>query len=256
MKRIPVRKSILATTTALAATYTKIGSAINVEGMVDLCLHIAETGGAEGALVKIYSSLSGSAPTTNSGMYQDANTDGTEKVYTIAASGIISIPINISAKYLLLYAAGASGGTNASITCFITGSRPQPDGLISKQLNSTVLSAASLTSASLADKGVAVNIEGYSDLTLHLSETVGTEGAKVRAFVAHTGSAPTATAALHTHSVLAGTAVDNTVLKGEKASFALKGLTGKYLMIQAAKTAVGAGNATLAVTITGSLTNQ
>ena len=52
--RVPVRKSILATATALGSSYGKIGSAINIEGIIDLALHVVESGGVEGAKVVAY----------------------------------------------------------------------------------------------------------------------------------------------------------------------------------------------------------
>lgn len=253
--RVPVRKSILATATALGSSYGKIGSAINIEGMVNLTLHIAESGGSEGALVRVYVAPSGSAPSSSSGLSQLVGTNGAESEFTVAASGVASFSLNhVSGKYLLLYAKGASS-TAAQITAFLTGELPTVNGQIVRPLAATVMSAAALSSTSYADKGSAVNIEGMSDLTLHLTESVTTEGAKVKVFVAHAGSAPSATNDLSTFSAEAGTALEFTVLKGEKASHPLPGLTGKYLMIQAKDTTGGTGHATLAVTISGNVTN-
>jgi hypothetical protein len=253
--RVPVRKSILATATALGASYGKIGSAINIEGMVDLTLHIAESGGSEGAVVRAYIAASGDAPSSSSGLFQLVGANGAESEFTVAASELRSFPLyNLSGKYLLLYAKGSSS-TTAQITAFVTGNLPAVNGQVIRPLASTVLSATALTSTSYADKGSAVNIEGMSDLTLHLTESGTTEGAKVKVFIAHTGSAPTATTSLQAVSAEAGTSLEFTVLKGEKASHPLRGITGKYLMIQAADTTGGSGHATLAVTISGNVTN-
>lgn len=253
--RVPIRKSILATATALGASYGKIGSAINIEGMVDLCLHIAESGGSEGALVRAYLACDGDAPSASTGLYQLTGANGAESEFTIAASGKVSIPLyNVSGKYLFLYAKGASG-TAAQITVFVTGNPPTLNGQLVRPLAAQVLTATALASTSYADKGNAVNIEGMSDLTLHLVESGTTEGAKVKVFLAHTGSAPAATTNLQTLAAEAGTALEFTVLKGEKASHPLRGVTGKYLIIQAADITGGTGHATLAVTISGSATN-
>ncbi len=253
--RLPVRKSILATATALGASYGKIGSAINIEGMVNLTLHIAESGGSEGALVRAYLSTSGDAPTSNSGLFQLVGAAGAESEFTVAASEKRSFALyNVSGKYLLLYAKGASS-TTAQITAFVTGELPTVNGQVVRPLAATIMSAAALTSTSYADKGSAVNIEGMSELTLHLNESGTTEGAKVKAFLAHTDSAPSATTSLQEVSAEAGTPLEFTVLKGEKASHPLRGITGKYLMIQAKDTTGGTGHATLAVTVSGNVTN-
>jgi len=253
--RVPVRKSILATATALGSSYGKIGSAINIEGMVDLTLHIAESGGSEGAVVRAYIAPSGDAPSSSSGLAQLVGANGAESEFTVAASEKRSFTLNnVSGKYLLLYGKGASS-TTAQITAFVTGNQPTVNGQVVRPLAATVLSATALTSTSYADKGSAINIEGMSDLTLHLTESGTTEGAKVKVFIAHTGSAPSATTALQAVSAEAGTPLEFIVLKGEKASHPLRGITGKYLMIQAADTTGGTGHATLAVTISGNVTN-
>lgn len=253
--RLPVRKSILATTTALTGSYAVIGSAINIEGMVNLTLHIAETAGSEGALVRAYVAASGSAPTAVTGLYQLVDASGAESEFTVAASELRSFTLNnVSGKYLLLCAKGAAG-TAAKITAFVTGNLPTLNGQVVRPLAATVLSATALSATTYADKGSAINIDGYSELTLHLTESGTTEGAKVKVFIAHTGSAPTATTNLQDVSAAAGTSLEFVVLKGEKASHPLRGITGKYLMIQAGDTTGGTGHATLAVTLTGNPTN-
>jgi|GEM_PF-2744354 len=253
--RVPVRKSILATATALGSSYGKIGSAINIEGMVDLTLHVVESGSSEGALVRAYLTTSGDAPTSSSGCSQLVGANGAEVEFTVAASEARCFSLaGVSGKYLLLYAKGASS-TTAEITCFVTGNLPTVNGQVVRPLASTVLSATALSSTSYADKGNTINIEGMSDLTLHLTESGTTDGAKVKVFIADSGSAPSATTDLKEASAAAGTALEFTVLKGEKASHPLAGITGKYLMIQAGDTAVGTGHATLAVNISGNVTN-
>jgi len=253
--RVPIRKSILATATALGSSYGKIGSAINIEGMVDLCLHIAESGGSGGGARAGHLACDGDAPSASTGLYQLAGANGAESEFTVAASSKVSIPLhNVSGKYLLLYAKGASG-TAAQITVFVTGNLPTLNGQLVRPLAAQVLTATALASTSYADKGNAVNIEGMSDLTLHLVESGTTEGAKVKVFLANTGSAPAATTNLQTLAAEAGTALEFTVLKGEMASHPLRGVTGKYLMIQAADTTGGTGHATLAVNISGNATN-
>jgi len=253
--RVPVRKSILATATALGSSFGKIGSAINIEGMVGLTLHVAESGGVEGAKVRAYIACDGSAPADSTGLFQLASANGAESEFVLAASEKRSFSLGqVSGKYLLLYAKGAAG-TDAQITVFVTGSIPTANGQVVRPLAATVLTATALASTSYADKGSAVSIQGMSELTLHLAESVGTEGAKVKVFIAHAGSAPTATTDLQEVSAAAGTALELTVLKGEKASHPIPGVTGKYLMIQAADTTEGTGHATLAVTISGSVTN-
>ena len=253
--RVPVRKSILATATALGSSYGVIGSAINIEGMVNLTLHIAESGGVEGAKVRAYIAPSGSVPTTSTGLHQLVSANGAESEFVVAASELRSFALNnVSGKYLLLYAKGAAG-TSAEITAFVTGNLPTLNGQVVRPLAATVLAASALTSTTYADKGSAINIDGYSELTLHLTESGTTEGAKVKVFIAHTGSAPTATTNLQDVSAEAGTSLEFVVLKGEMASHPLRGITGKYLMIQAGDTTGGTGHATLAVTLTGNPTN-
>jgi len=253
--RVPVRKSILATATTLGSSYGKIGSAINIEGMVDLALHVVESGGVEGAKVRAYIAYDGSSPADSTGLFQLAGANGAETEFVLAASEKRCFSLaGVSGKYLLLYAKG-SAGTDAQITAFVTGNLPTVNGQTVRPLAATVLSATALTSTSYADKGNAVNIEGMSGLTLHLTESGTTEGAKVKVFIADSGSAPSATTDLKEASAAAGTALEFTVLKGEKASHPLAGITGKYLMIQAADTTGGTGHATLAVNISGNVTN-
>ena len=253
--RVPVRKTILATATSLTASYAKIGSAINIEGMLDLTLHLHESANVENALIKPYVAISGDAPTSNSGLYQLCDNTGAEIEFTVLKNERASMSLKgVSGKYLLFYGKGAVG-TDADITAFVTGNIPRLNGQTVERLNATVLSSTELSSTSYADKGNVINIEGYDNLTLHVAETGTTEGASIKVFVAHTGDAPTATTNLQQFTDKDGAELEFTVLKGEKASFPLEGLTGKYLMIQAKKTAVGTGNATVEVKITGSAAN-
>lgn len=251
--RKPTNKAILATATALTASYAKIGSAINIEGWHNLTLHCKQTTGTVNALVRAYLSLTGAAPIISTSMYQLVTTAGAEVEFTTLDSEYASFNLQgLSAKYALFYAKN-SGGTAGTLIANITGNVPTVNGRVAKQLNATVLTTTELAGTSYADVGNVINIEGYENLTLHVYESVGTEGASITPFVTISGSAPTATTTMQQFCAAAGTELVYTILKGEYASFPLEGLTGKYLMLKAKDTAVGAGHATLAITITGSI---
>jgi len=253
--REPIRKSVLATATALGSSYGVIGTALNIEGMTELTLHCKQGTAAVNALVRAYLATTGSLPTTNSDMYQLTDTAGAELEFTALNGEYASFSLlGVSGKYLLFYAKNSSG-TSGTLISHVTGNLPMVNGRIAKRLNAEVLAATELAGTSYADVGNAINIHGYQNLTLHVTESGGTEGASITVFVAHTGSAPTATTTMQQFCAVAGTELVYTVLLGEKASFPLTGLTGKYLMIKAKDTAVGSGHATIAVTLTGSVAN-
>jgi len=255
MLRKPERKSILATATSLGSSYGKIGNAINIQGMTGLTLHLHESANQENAVVKPYIAISGNAPTSNSGLYQLVDSTGAEIEFTVLQNERASFDLKgLSGRYILFYGKGATG-TNADITAFLTGNKPRIDGQVPEPLNSQILAATEISSTSYADKGNAINIHGYSDLCLHVAESGTSEGAKIKVFVSHTGNAPTATTNLQQFVGDNGAELEFTVLKGEKASFPLTGLTGKYLMVQVKKTTGGSGNATVAIDITGNVTN-
>lgn len=250
--RAPTRKSVLATATALTASYAKVGSAINIEGMTGITLHCKQTTGSVNALVKPYFSITGDAPTANTSMYQYVtNTAGTEIELTTLDGEYAVHPISgASGKYVLFYAKNSSG-TDGTLTAFVTGYVPTVEGRIVNRLNTSILTATE-QAASYADVGTAATeVWGYNDLCLHVYESGGTDNALIKVFTGHTGSAPTATTAMNQYTAAAGTEIELKVLMGERASLVLPGLTAKWIMLQAKDAGDGSGHATLAIDITG-----
>jgi len=251
--RAPTRKSILATSTALTASYAKVGSAINIEGMVGLALHAKQAEGSVNAIIKPYYSTTGDAPTANTNMYQHVLvTAGTEIEFTTLDGEYAVHPLDgVSGKYALFYAKN-SGGTTGELQAFLTGFIPTVGGRTVDRLNETLLSATAQT-GSYADVGSAgTDIWGYSDLCLHVYESGGTDNGLITVFTGHTGSAPSVTTAMNQYTDAAGAEVVLKVLMGERASFPLGNLTGKWLMLKAKDAGDGSGHATLAIVLTGS----
>lgn len=256
MLRQPDRKSVLATATALTASYADIGSAINIEGMTNLCLHCKQTTGSVNALVKPFVLPTGSTPTATTAMYQYVTpTTGAEIELTTLDGEYAAHPLNgVSGKYLMFQGKNSSG-TDGTLTAFVTGNRTFKDGHLVGPLNTSICSATELTS-SYADIGTAgTDVWGYGDLTLHVYESGGTDNALIKVFVAHTGSAPSATTAMDQYVATAGTEVELKVLMGERAALPLTGLHGKWIMIQAKDAGDGSDHATIAVRVTGSCTS-
>lgn len=252
--RAPTRKSILATSTALTASYAKVGSAINIEGMVGLSLHAKQAEDSKNAIIKPYYSTTGDAPTANTNMYQHVLiTAGTEIEFTALDGEYAVHPLDgASGKYVLFYAKNSSG-VIGELQAFLTGFIPTVGGHNVDRLNTSILASATAQTDSYADVGSAgVDIWGYTDLCLHVYESVGTENGYIKVFTGHTGTAPAATTAMNQYTDAAGAEIELKILMGERASFPLGNLTGKWLMLQAKNDTAGSGNATLTIILTGS----
>jgi len=256
MLRVPERKSILATATALTASYADVGSAINIEGWTDLTLHCKQTTGSVNALVKAFVFPTGSTPTATTDGYQVVtNTAGTEIEYTTLDGEYAAHPLNnVSGKYIMFQAKN-SGGTSGTLTAFLTGNRTLVNGNVVDPLDVSLCAATELTSSYATLQTVAQSIFGYGNLTLHVTESGGTDNALIKVFVGHTGSAPTAITTMDQYTASAGTEIELKCLLSESASLVLPGLTGKWIMVQGKDAGDGSGHATVAVRITGSAVN-
>jgi hypothetical protein len=111
----------------------------------------------------------------------------------------------------------------------------------------TVLTAGALT-GSYVTKGDAVDVRGYSDLTLHVRSHSGAGDIVVKLYSDPTvQTAPTAVTDMFLISAAAGTALEYTTPTTTRASFSLSGLSTNFIMVQA-KYSATAGTASIWIT--------
>lgn len=242
-------KSVAATSVSVGAAYAVLGSGLNISGMVDAVAYLREHANTENGVIKFYLAKSGSVPSTNSGLYQLANTDGTEVEVTVTQNVRTLYPLQgVAAKYLLAYAKGAVGA-DADLSAFIVGNfmydkRSQASRILGNE--TAILASATNLTGSYADLGSAIDIRGKGNITLFVDNS-GDQKADIQVYTAFGASAPSATTTMYPLRNAAGTVTTFSTLTGEKAAHPLTNISGDYLFIQGKTT--GAGTATVAVSI-------
>lgn len=231
----------------LAASYAKVGSAINISGALDPILHLRELANAENAVVKVFLAHTGSAPSSSTDMYQLVGTNGAEIEVTVPQNLRRAFPLaGVSGKYILLEGKGASS-TTADLSAFMPSNYLFDNiaGGDSRFLGYSHAIAATATnlSGSYADIGSAVRISGFSHLTLYVYNS-GDQTADIQIYTSFGSSAPAATTNMYPWAVAAGTLVTLSTLTTERAAHPLVGVSGDYLMISAKTTGSGTASIT------------
>lgn len=220
----------------LTGSYADIGSAININGMCDPTLYLAEIANNENAVVKAFLSPDPTQPTASTNLYQLTNADGTEVEITIVQNTTQVYSNPFAAHWLFLQGKGATS-TTADLRAFIRGNYAH-DGRGSRfvQKKISIVSTATALTGSAALVGSIVDIRGLGNLTLYVYNSDASVTGVITPFVSFADTAPTALSSMYSLDVVAGTAKTFSTLATERAAHPLLNVSGNYLAL------AGSGN--------------
>jgi len=230
----------------LAATYGKVGNAVNIWGYDNMAMLLAEIANNEGGVVKFFLAPSGSQPANSTGMYQLVAAAGTEVEVTVTQNVRHEYSLTgVSGKWLLVEGKGASS-TTADLVAFLhaqellgayTGQdheygRGVGHGLIATN-NIPIVATATTLTTDLTDVGLIVDVGGLSNLTLYVTNS-GLQTGRINVYYEKSQAAPADTTTMWRLCGTNGAALNFDTLTAEKAAHPLLVSGARWLAIKAA----------------------
>lgn len=224
-------KTVAATKVDLTASYVDIGSALDVNGMTDPTLFLAEIANVENAVAKLFLSPDKDQPAASTNLFQLCNADGTEIEITVVKNTTQCFGLKFAAWWAMLQAKGAVG-TDGDLRAFLSGNfGADARGSRFRMPKIVINSVAQAGTGSEVIIGSPVNIRGLSDITMFVYNSDGAVTAAIHPYVSWGDDQPAGLSTMYSQDVVAGTAKSYNTLATERAAHHLLGVTGDWLAL-------------------------